>query len=194
MLKLQMLGSLDLLDAGRDISPVLRRPKSLALLAYLAAARPRGFHRRDTLLALFWPDLDQAHARNALRQTVHSLRHELGGHVLIGRGEEELGVDSARLWCDVAQFDAHLDGHDLKAAVALYRGELLHGFHVSGANEFEAWQDQERKYLAKRARSDGYSDSSITSVVGRMRFANTKNLPTAWHSISKSIPHRKHAR
>src|SRR6266571_3273498 len=138
MLKLQLLGSLDLLDAGRDISPVLRRPKSLALLAYLAAARPRGFHRRDTLLALFWPDLDQAHARNALRQTVHSLRHELGGHVLIGR-------------CDVAQFEAHLDGHDLKAAVALYRGELLHGFHVSGANEFEAWQDQERKYLAKRA-------------------------------------------
>src|SRR6266568_4135560 len=151
MLKLQLLGSLDLLDAGRDISPVLRRPKSLALLAYLAAARPRGFHRRDTLPALFWPALDQAHARNALRQTVHSLRHELGGHVLIGRGEEELGVDSARLWCDVAQFEAHLDGHDLKAAVALYRGELLHGFHVSGANEFEAWQDQERKYLAKRA-------------------------------------------
>ena len=151
MVKLQLLGSLDLLDAGRDVSPVLRRPKSLALLAYLAAARPRGFHRRDTLLALFWPDLDQAHARNALRQAVHSLRHELGSHVLIGRGEEDLGVDSARLWCDVAQFEAHLDGHDLKAAVAVYRGELLHGFHVSGANEFEAWRDQERKYLAKRA-------------------------------------------
>src|SRR5207249_595698 len=88
MLKLQLLGSPDLLDAGRDISPVLRRPKSLALLAYLAAARPRGFHRRDTLLALFWPDLDQAHARNALRQTVHSLRHELGGHVEIGPYDE----------------------------------------------------------------------------------------------------------
>ena len=62
MLKLQLLGSLDLVDTGRDVAPVLRRPKSVALLAYLAAARPKGFHRRDSLLPLFWPDLDQAHA------------------------------------------------------------------------------------------------------------------------------------
>ena len=90
MLKLQLFGSLDLMDAGRDVAPVLRRPKTLALLAYLASARPRGFHRRDALLALFWPDLDQAHARNALRQTVHTLRHVLGPEVVTGRGEEEL--------------------------------------------------------------------------------------------------------
>src|SRR5216117_194064 len=112
MLKLQLLGSLDLLDAGRDISPVLRRPKSLALLTYLASARPRGFHRRDTLLALFWPDLDQAHARNALRQALHSLRHVLGAEAVVGRGEEELSVDRSRLWCDVAQFEEYLDGSD----------------------------------------------------------------------------------
>lgn len=151
MLQLQLLGSLDLRDAGRDVAPVLRRPKSVALLAYLAAARPRGFHRRDSLLPLFWPDLDQAHARNALRQAVHSLREGVGAGAVIGRGEEELGVDRTRLWCDVAQFEQDLDAGDAKSAIALYRGELLHGFHVSGASEFEHWLDQERKYLTKRA-------------------------------------------
>src|SRR6266496_3283097 len=130
MLKLQLLGSLDLLDAGRDISPVLRRPKSLALLAYLAAARQRGFHRWDTLLALFWPDLDQAHARNALRQTVHSLRHVLGAEAVVGRGEAELSVERSRTWCDASQFEELLDASNAASAVALYRGELLCGFHI----------------------------------------------------------------
>jgi serine/threonine-protein kinase len=151
MLKLQLFGSVDLLDAGRDVAPVLRRPKSLALLAYLACARPRGFHRRDALLALFWPDLDQAHARNALRQSVHSLRQALGTEVVIGRGEEELGLDRSRLSSDVAQFEEYLDASDAKSAVVLYRGELLFGFHMSGSAEFEQWLDQERKYLAQRA-------------------------------------------
>src|SRR3989442_10227322 len=150
MLKLQLLGSLDLLDAGRDVSPVLRRPKSLALLAYLAAARPRGFHRRDTLLALFWPDLDQAHARNSLRQAVHSLRQVVGAETIVGRGEEELSVDRSRLWCDVTQFEQHLEAGESKSAVVLYRGALLSGFHIPG-NEFEQWLDHERHYLAKRA-------------------------------------------
>src|SRR6266576_5836504 len=118
MLKLQLLGSLDLLDVGRDVAPVLRRPKSVALLTYLATARPRGFHRRDTILPLFWPDLDQPHARNSLRQAIHSLRRVLGAGVVVGRGEEELGVDRSRLWCDVAQFEEHLDAGDPKAAVA----------------------------------------------------------------------------
>src|SRR3989442_14531317 len=107
MLKLQLLGSLDLLDAGRDVSPVLRRPKSLALLAYLAAARPRGFHRRDTLLALFWPDLDQAHARNSLRQAVHSLRQVVRAQAIVGRGEEEVRGDPARLSGGGRQVEEH---------------------------------------------------------------------------------------
>ena len=151
MLKLQVLGSVDLLDAGHDVAPLLRRPKSVALLAYLAAARPRGFHRRDSLLALFWPELDEPHARNALRQTVHALRQVVGADTLIGRGEEELGVERSQLWCDVAQFEQDLDAGDMRSAIVLYRGELLHGFHVSGANDFDHWLDQERRYVAKRA-------------------------------------------
>ena len=48
-----MLGSLELCnDDGRELRSVLVQPKRAALLAYLAAAAPAGFHRRDRLLAL----------------------------------------------------------------------------------------------------------------------------------------------
>ena len=67
MLRFHTLGSFELLE-GRP--PAVRliptQPKRLALLAYLALAQPRGFHRRDTILALFWPELSGEEARRAL--------------------------------------------------------------------------------------------------------------------------------
>ena len=64
MIELRLLGRLSLTGAdGRDVRALLGQPRRLALLAYLAAASPPGFHRRDNLLALFWPELDQEHAR-----------------------------------------------------------------------------------------------------------------------------------
>jgi serine/threonine-protein kinase len=152
MIELRVLGSVDLrASEGQDVQSVLRHPKRLALLAYLAAARPRGFHRRDALLTLFWPDLDQPHARNALRQAVHFLRNALGRDVLVPRGEEELALDPQRLSCDVAAFEEFLDAGETRSALNLYRGDLLAAFHVSDALEFERWLDQEREHLRRRA-------------------------------------------
>jgi DNA-binding SARP family transcriptional activator len=66
--RLLTFGGIDLRDEqGRELESVLRGPKQLALLVYLATATPRGFHRRDTLMALLWPELDQEHARRSLR-------------------------------------------------------------------------------------------------------------------------------
>src|SRR5260370_7014272 len=93
MIKLGMLGTLSLSDAdGREVRSVLRQPRRLALLAYLAAATPRGFHRRDSLLALFWPELDQEHARAALRQALHVVRDGLGADVILTRAHAALGL------------------------------------------------------------------------------------------------------
>src|SRR5207249_3852750 len=98
MIRLRMLGTVDLKDSqGREVQAVLRRPKLLALLGYLAAARPAGFHRRDTLVALLWPELDNAHARNSLRQAVHALREALGRDAVLARGEEEIGLSEQAL-------------------------------------------------------------------------------------------------
>src|SRR5204862_4948872 len=98
MIELRLLGTLHLLDAtGREVTSLLTRPRRLALLAYLAAATPRGLHRRDTLLALFWPELDQEHARAALRQALHVVRDALGGDAVASRGDEEIGLDFAQV-------------------------------------------------------------------------------------------------
>ena len=125
MIELRTLGLLDLraLD-GRDVGAVLRQPKRLGLLAYLAVSSPRRFHRRDTLLALFWPELDQEHARAALRRSLYFLRSELGAAVPSGRGDEEIGVPEDTLWCDTTAFDQALDAGDPERALELYRGPL----------------------------------------------------------------------
>jgi serine/threonine protein kinase/DNA-binding SARP family transcriptional activator len=149
---LRLFGTLDLsgLDA-RAIKTVVRQPKRAALLVYLAVARPRGFHRRDRLLSLFWPELDEQHARDALNSALRFLRKAVGADVIVSRGADEVGVSPEHLWCDVLAFESALDAGDLDAALALYDGELLDGFHVSDASGFEEWLESERPYLRERA-------------------------------------------
>jgi DNA-binding SARP family transcriptional activator/Tol biopolymer transport system component len=131
---------------------VLVQPKRLALFAYLAlATRPR-LHRRDSLFALFWPDADIEQARRSLRQSLHFLRQSLGTGVLISRGDEEVGVQPEAIWCDVREFERALDGRHAAEALAIYRGNLLEGFHVTGvAPEFDQWLEGERARLRARA-------------------------------------------
>src|SRR2546423_11837642 len=152
MISFRMLGSVELRDSqGREIDAVLRRPKLLALLGYLAIARPWGFQRRDTLVALLWPELDHAHARNALNQAVHALRQALGREVLRARGEEEVGTKEEGISCDVREFETALEAGPAEQALDLYRGGLFNGFHVSEGPEFERWLDAERGRAGRRA-------------------------------------------
>src|SRR2546425_182281 len=149
MIEFRLLGTLSLTTAdGREVGSLLSQPRRLALLAYLAAATPRGPHRRDTLLALFWPELDQDHARAALRQSLHVLRSALGADTMVSRGDEEIGLDFERIWCDVAAFARAIDGGEPGQALDLYRGNLLEGFFISDASEFERWLESERAKLA----------------------------------------------
>src|SRR5438128_3116809 len=145
VIELRLLGGLDLRrDGGLKLDGLLTQPKRVALLAFLAAATPPRFHRRDTLLGLFWPELDQEHARAALRQALHGLRQGLGTDVLRNRGDEEVGVDERRLWCDVRAFHQALEADDWSRALALYRAGLLDGFFLSDSPEFERWLEDER--------------------------------------------------
>src|SRR5256885_3236699 len=168
MIELRLLGRLTLTSAdGRDVRALLGQPRRLALLAYLAAATPPGFHRRDSLLALFWPELDQEHARAALRQALHGLRHALGDGVLVTRGDEDIGLDAERIRCDVVEFARAAEVGRLADALDLYRGDLLEGFFIRGAPEFEQWLEDERarlKAVALRSatqlaeRTEGHGD------------------------------------
>ena len=152
MIRFQMLGALDLRNSGgREIGSVLAQPKRTALLAYLAVASPCSFRRRDTLLGLFWPESDQSHARDSLRQAVRYLRRSVGEGVVVGRGDEELGVDEALLWCDAAAFEQAVDTGEFERALDLYQGDLLVGFFLPDVPEFERWLERERGRLRARA-------------------------------------------
>ena len=152
MIEFRTLGGLSLGgNDGCELHALLARPKRVALLAYLALAPAHRLLRRDTLLALFWPESDASHARAALRKAVYVLRASLGDDVLVSRGDDEVGVDPRFLWCDAAAFGRALDGGELEEALALYRGELLPGFFISNAPAFEGWLESERARLGQRA-------------------------------------------
>ena len=169
MIRFHTLGVLDLRGPdGAEVGSVLRQPKRLGLLAYLAIASPRRFHRRDSLLALFWPELDEEHARAALRRALYFLRLELGADVLTGRGEDEVGV-SDELWCDVSALDVAVASGEFEDAVRLYRGALLEGLHVSGAApEFSEWLDRERERVRDRAAAAARSLVMRSETEGRL--------------------------
>lgn len=156
--QLQLLGALDLLNA-HAAAALLTQPRRVALLAVLALESPRGFVRRDRLAAMLWPEQDTANARGALRKAVHALRQTLGDDAVVGRGDEELRLDAARVWCDAVAFDAaHAEGRHARA-LELYRGPLLDAFH-SGVPEFEHWLDAERETRREAAVSSAWALAS----------------------------------
>ncbi|MEJ2548406.1 MAG: BTAD domain-containing putative transcriptional regulator, partial [Gemmatimonadota bacterium] len=125
-------------------------PKRLAILAYLCLADPGSFIRRDTLIALFWPESDEGHARAALNQSLYVLRSALGSQAVIGRGREDVGIDRSLLVCDACAFRDALESDDLQSAIDLYAGELLPGLHIDSP-DFERWLASERAGLREAA-------------------------------------------
>jgi DNA-binding SARP family transcriptional activator len=168
IVRFRALGGIDLRRGeGGEISSVLRQPKRLALLAYLMLATPRGFHRRDVLLAMFWPELAQQAARHALRNALYNLRRHLGESVITNRGADEVGIGEGALWCDALEFERALDRGQQAEALELYGGDLLPGFFLSIDNPaFEQWVERERGRLRLRAADAAWSLASAAEREG----------------------------
>ena len=167
-IELRILGHTELTTAGTLTGGVvLRQPKRLALLAYLALATSNGFRRRDQIVALFWPDKDQLHARTQLRKALYALRGVLGQDALVSRGEEEVRLNLAKVWCDAVVFRQFCERREWSQAIALYRGELLDGLFPGGVGqEFEAWLDEQRASLRDAAAQAAWECSSLADVAG----------------------------
>ena len=167
--ELRILGNTELSVAGdRTGSFVLRQPKRLALLAYLALTTAGGYRRRDQIVALFWPELDQAHARTQLRKVLHALRSTLGEEAFVTRGEEELRLDPNRVWCDAVAFAGLIREGKWREALELYRGHLLEGLFPGGVGErFETWLSDERNSLREQAARAAWECSSSEDLAGR---------------------------
>ena len=152
VIEFRTLGTLDLRRAdGSELHSLLAQPKRVALLTYLCVASPRGFHRRDTLLGLFWPNVDQAHARTSLRNALHVLRHSLGETAFHSRGDEEVAVNFDAIWCDAVTFDERVALNDVDGGLDLYRGDFLTGFFLDDVPSFERWVESERTRLRASA-------------------------------------------
>jgi DNA-binding SARP family transcriptional activator len=151
VIRLQVLGTLRVEGADPAVADeLLAQPKALALLVYLALARPAGLQQRDRLVGLFWPELDQDRARTALRGTLHRLRQSLGEETIQSRGSESVSLTPERVACDALAFTDAVAKDRLLAAVNLYQGELLPSFFLPGSDEFERWLEAERAYYAER--------------------------------------------
>ncbi len=168
MFELRTLGNLDLVDCsdGHQVLSVLAQPKRTAFLTYLAVATPRGMHRRDTLVGIFWPDSSDKKARNTLNQTVFVLRRTFGQKSFIVNGETGIRLDPDCLRCDVWDFEAALACREREEALDLYRGNFLEGFFLSGCLEFERWVDSERNRLRDLATGAVLSLSQEMEDVG----------------------------
>lgn len=153
MVQLRTLGRLELMSGEATALRVLAaQPKPLALLAYLALASPRGQHSRDSLLALFWPELGDDEARRALRQALHRIRYHVGDELLTSEREGQIGISDDGAWCDAIAFEHALDAGRDEEALSLYQGAFLDGIFVSDASpEFEQWVDLTRARLCDRA-------------------------------------------
>lgn len=129
----------------------LTQPRPLALLAYLVLARPRGFHSRETLVELLWPEADRGTGRQGLRNALHRIRSVLGQDLLAASGDTLVGVVDSRIVCDALELERAVQERRWEDAVALYVGEVLQGFHVGHAPDFERWLDSERDRLRNLA-------------------------------------------
>lgn len=152
MIQLHVLGRTDLyaVDQGAA-ADLLAQPRPLALLVYLAVAHSGQYARRDSLVGLFWAETGQEQARASLRRLLHTIRRTLGPDVIDTRGDEEVRVNTAALWCDAAECGACFADGRLDRAIALYKGPMLPGFILAGAHSFQDWIDMARRQLNREA-------------------------------------------
>jgi len=163
--RLTLLGAPGVTKGGNPTA-LLTGPRRLAVLAYLATARPRGLHSRETLIALFWPEANTDSGRHALRNVLHAIRSALGDCAIQTAGDGMVGINAELLECDVFSLEADLAKGRAECALDGNPGELLRGFHISGAPAFERWLDIERRRLLDVTLDAAWNEVTRLSTMG----------------------------
>ncbi len=149
-LHLTLLGSPTITLGNRPLTG-FATSKAQALLFYLAmTCQP---HSRDHLATLLWDDMTDAQAKKNLRTILPDLRRLVGDHLMVDR--QIIAFDPASpYWLDTEILRAALtpgrspaDLSTRQAAVDLYRGEFLSGFHVHNASGYDAWMIAQREQI-----------------------------------------------
>ena len=168
---------IDRTGAGSDPTP---RPRTLALLAILAAADAKGI-TRERVKALLWSEVDEDRAGHGLSQALYNLRRDLGADVVLLT--PTLRLDPAQISSDVAEFRAAISAKAWETAAALYAGPFLDGFHLSDAPEFERWSESERATLATAGIRAIEIVAKAAVQAGRLDVAAEQ-----WHRLTRLDP------
>jgi len=153
-LEIFLLGGLIIHLDGQPIAN-LTSTKARAMFVYLAYHQ-RPFPR-DTLATLFYGDLPQKRAAANLRVLLSRLR-PLNDYLAISR--HTVAIDpECDYWLDATALEQQLtaagmptpaNAAQIAAALSLYRGDFLAGFHVGQALDFEEWRIIEQERLRQR--------------------------------------------
>lgn len=142
-LRIHLFGGLQV-SRGEQALPGFPTQKSRGLFAYLALNHGRS-HPRSTLVGRFWGDSPESVARKNLRTDIWRIRAVLEpqgvepGSCLSVCHDEVALSPAVHHWLDIEEFEnrldqaAHADDDHaavlLRAAVDLYRGDLLEGLY-----------------------------------------------------------------
>ncbi|HSA57887.1 MAG TPA: BTAD domain-containing putative transcriptional regulator, partial [Gemmatimonadaceae bacterium] len=146
MLTLATLGTLHL--TGQSAERIAGRRKVLALLAHLARRAPETVPRPG-LIALFWADRDEVHAKQSLRQALVDLRPVLGD--ALETQSETVTLSAGALSLDVNAFEELVLAQQWSDAARLWKGDFLAGTENLGSRAWAAWLDGERSRLRASA-------------------------------------------
>jgi DNA-binding SARP family transcriptional activator len=169
---LKALGGATIFKDGSSFPALAGRRRLLALLALVCSAGERGLSR-GRAIAAFWPDRDEAHARNDLKQLVFVARRTLGDDLFISDAAA-LIIDPAVLPSDVEAVQRASHERRFEDVVRLYGGPFLDGFHIGGRPELERTVEKERERFAEI-----YSDA-LESLAGNAEADGDMDVAARW--------------
>src|SRR6266487_276560 len=141
MLEVRLIGKFDIQCGGKPVTISSRAAQSLFAYLILNAGIS---HRREKLAGMFWPDATEEKARAYLRHELWTIRKAFSSNQFLLSDDLDMTFDSsADYWLDRDVLEKSTDAastDELMAALAVYQGELLHGF-------YEDWIILEREHL-----------------------------------------------
>ncbi len=166
-LDVRVLGASGIFLGGRVLArAVFDKPYTLFL--YLVIERKR--HRREDLVRLFWPGMDDATGRQNLSSTIYILKKRLGKSFVLegdriyvwwaGSGSGQDPVDLCRLLddtppsgCDSLHEPSVCSGcrERLRGQLSEYRGDFLEDADIPSLPDLNRWVESVRRRAKERA-------------------------------------------
>jgi DNA-binding SARP family transcriptional activator len=170
---LTTLGGLSIVGPAGLRTRLAPRKRALALLTLAASSAKEGISR-DRAMALLWPELDTASARNNLKQTVFGIRQALEVEVF-DRTSANIRLEPREITVDLHHFERALAAGAHEEAVGDYTGPFLDGFFLPNLVEFDRWVERVRQRLDL-----GYARALETLAV-RARLRGEPSAATHWY-------------